>query len=83
MLKDFKVTTKHQKTEIKWFVASFCVAFLMNVFAIIYYKTEWKELYSQALWIFILTCFWYAVSVGVRIGIWVACYLYRRLIARK
>ena len=83
MFKDILITAKRQKTEIIWIIASFCFAFLLNLFAIISKQTEWKELYTQALWLFIITCVTYALSVGIRIGIWFVLYLYKRCFVRK
>ena len=77
-MRDLLITSKQQKTEIRWFVASFSMAFLLNVFAISYYKTAWRELYSQLLWVCIITCFLYALSVMIRVGIGIAVYLYKR-----
>jgi NADH:ubiquinone oxidoreductase subunit K len=74
-MKDIILSSKRQKAEILWFVVCFCVAVLLNVFAIFLYKTSWSELYTQFLWILIITCVLYAVSVGIR---WIV-YLVRRL----
>ena len=82
-MKDIKITTKRQKIEIIWLVASFCIAILLNVFSIIFYKTAWSELYSQTLWVLTLTGILYALSVGIRVGIWVVIYLYKRYFTRR
>jgi len=78
-MKDFLFTAKHQRAEIIWFIACFCVAVLLNVFSIIFYQTTWKELYTQMLWVAIITCALYAVSVGVRLCI----YLIKRYLIRR
>ena len=79
-MKDFLFTAKRQKAEILWFVACFCSAMLINFFAIVFYQTAWKELYTQLLWVAIITCVLYAVSVGIRICL----YLIKRfLFARR
>jgi NADH:ubiquinone oxidoreductase subunit K len=39
----------------------------MNVYAIVAFNTEWKELYTQLLWVLAIAVFLYAVSVGVRL----------------
>ena len=78
-LKDFNVTVDRQKTEIKWFAVSFGIAFLLNIISIIAYKTEWSEIYSQILWVLLITCVIYGVSVALRILI----YLTKRLSERK
>ena len=66
-MKDIILSTKRQKAELKWIMACFFAAILMNVCSIIVYKTLWSELYSQILWVLIITCVLYAVSVGIRI----------------
>ena len=72
-MKDILFSTKRQKAEIIEIVACFFAAFLINVFSIIYYKTSWSELYTQWLWVLIITCVLYIISVGVRI-----CYYWVR-----
>ena len=74
-MKDITISSKRQKTELIWLAASFCAAILLNVFSIILYKTNWSEIYTQLLWVLIATCALYAVSVGIRIAI----YLIKRL----
>jgi len=78
-MRDFLITTKQQKTEIIWFIACFCCAVLLNVFSIFFYQTSWKELYTQLLWVAIITCVLYAVSVGIRICI----FLIRKFLIRR
>ena len=77
-MNDILLTAKRQKQEMKWFAACFCAAILINVFAIIIYKTLWSELFTQFLWVILITCFLYAVSVGIRI----AFYLIKRLFGK-
>ena len=78
-MRDFLFTAKRQKTEIIWFIACFCGTVLINVVSIIFYQTSWKELYTQILWVAIITCALYAVSVGVRVGL----YLIKSFLARR
>ena len=69
-MKDITISSKQQKIELKWIAGCFCVAFLINVFSIIFYKTNWSEIYTQLLWILLIACILYAVSVGLRILIY-------------
>jgi len=78
-MKEILLTTKRQKAEIGWFIACFCGAVLINIFSIVFYKTLWKELYTQILWVGIITIALYAISVGIR----VCFYLIKRFLARK
>ena len=76
IMKDITISSKQQKIELIWLVASFCVSCLLNVISIILYKTNWSEIYSQILWVLVITCAIYAVSVGIRITL----YLIKRLL---
>ena len=78
-MKDIIISPGQQKIELIWMVACFCAAVLINVFSIILYKTNWSEVYSQFLWVMIITCVLYAGSVGCRIAI----YLVKRIFVRK
>ena len=77
-MKDITISSKRQKAELIWLAVSFCVAVLLNVFSIILYNTNWSEIYTQILWVLIITCFLYALSVGVRIVL----YYIKRLIGK-
>ena len=74
-MKDILVSVDRQKTEIKWFIASLFAAIILNVISIIAYQTSWAELYTQWIWLLIIWCGFYALSVAVRVMI----YLIRRL----
>jgi hypothetical protein len=74
-MKDLHISAKRQKFELKWFAASFCIAVLVNVFSIIIYKTSWSEVFTQLLWVLVMACILYAVSIASRIVI----YMLKRL----
>ena len=74
-MKDICIPAKLQKSEIKWLAISFCMAFLINIVSIIVYDTSWSEVYTQILWVFILMAALYAVSVVLR----VLLYMIKRL----
>lgn len=52
-MKDIKITitTKRQRTEIRLLGVCIVLAFLLNITSIIAFNTEWKELYTQLLWV--------------------------------
>lgn len=52
-MKDIKITitTKRQHTEIRLLGVCIVLAFLLNITSIIAFNTEWKELYTQLLWV--------------------------------
>lgn len=66
-MKDLIITTKRQKAELLLFCTCILIAFLLNVCSIVVYQTEWKELYTQWLWMLIIGCGLYGLSVVLRI----------------
>ncbi|MDR1814514.1 MAG: hypothetical protein LBR18_06660 [Tannerella sp.] len=66
-MKDITITAARQKTELKWIAGCFVAAILLNVAAIIAYKTPWSELFSQILWVLVITIILYALSAAIRI----------------
>lgn len=74
-MKDLNISAKRQKFELKCLAVCFCTAFLINILAILIYKTSWSEVFTQLLWVLIITCVLYAGSVVLR----VLYFLIRRL----
>jgi len=66
-MKDIQIPVKLQKNELKWLAGCFCVAFMTNILSIIIYQTPWSEIFSQFLWVLIITGVFYAVSVIPRV----------------
>jgi uncharacterized membrane protein (DUF485 family) len=66
-MNDINIMVKRQKTELKWLLGCFCLAFLLNFAAIIIYKTSWTELYSQIFWVLIITFGLYSATLLLRI----------------
>jgi predicted DCC family thiol-disulfide oxidoreductase YuxK len=66
-MKDIVFTQKRQKTELIILLVCFLLAIATDVVSIIVYKTEWKELYTQWLWILILTAVLYVVFLVLRL----------------
>ena len=66
-MKEIVVSVKRQKTEIKIFCACIALAYLMNVVSIIAYRTSWSELWTQSLWMLVIACGFYGVSVFLRL----------------
>jgi hypothetical protein len=54
-MKEILITTARQKTEVYILLASFIMAISLNIFGIIIYHTEWKELYTQWFPLLVLT----------------------------
>ena len=66
IMREIKISIKRQITEVKWIVASFFAAFLLNVISIIVYDTSWSEIFTQILWVLVISCVIYGISVGIR-----------------
>jgi len=66
-MKDILLTSKRQRTEVVLFIVCFLVAFLMNVYSIIAFGTEWKELYTQLIWVLCVGVLFYGVLLVLRI----------------
>ena len=66
-MKDILLTVKRQKTEIKVFCVCIVLAYLMNIIAIIAYGTSWSELWTQSLWMLLITCGFYGLSIVLRL----------------
>ncbi len=66
-MKDILLTVKRQKTEIKIFCVCIVLAYLMNIISIIAYGTSWSELWTQSLWMLLITCGFYGLSIVLRL----------------
>ena len=69
-MKDIQFTVKQQKWEIIYILASIFLAIGVNVCAIIYYGTEWKELYTQWFAVLVVAVVFYFTIVLLRIIFW-------------
>jgi len=54
-MKDIQIKGKTIKREIIILLVLFSVAFLLNIFSIVTYKTSWTELYKEFYIVIILT----------------------------
>ncbi|HEY5499120.1 MAG TPA: hypothetical protein VIK20_01920 [Bacteroidales bacterium] len=66
MIKDINLTAKRQRVEWLVFGVCFLLAFTLNVVSVILYKTEWKELYTQLGWVFVISLFLYFSTLLIR-----------------
>ena len=66
-MKDIVIPVKRQITEIKTILCCFVLANILNIVSIIVYGTEWKEIFTQALVICILTGVLYGLSIVLRV----------------
>ncbi|MBE6301318.1 MAG: hypothetical protein E7085_05615 [Parabacteroides distasonis] len=66
-MRDLILTVKRQKIEIKIWGVCLLLAFLMNIVSIIIYETSWSELWTQFLWMLVLSCVFYGLTVLFRL----------------
>ena len=69
-MKDIIVTAKHIKTEILTAIICFILAFIINLGAIIYYKTSYVELITSIGYVIVTAVAIYALWAAIRIGIY-------------
>jgi hypothetical protein len=69
-MKDILFTVKQQKREICYIAASLLLAFGVNIFSVIKYGTEWKELYTQWLAMILIAVLFYFVIAIFRVIVW-------------
>jgi len=77
-MKDILFTVKQQKREIMCVVASLFLAIVVNVFAILFYGTEWKELYTQWFAMLLVAVAFYFLSVLFRLIFWIILCMKKR-----
>ncbi|MBF0649865.1 hypothetical protein IR083_13620 [Dysgonomonas sp. GY75] len=78
-----KITAKRQRTELIIWGACFAFAFLLNVYSIIVFDTEWKELYTQLLWVLSLSIGFYFLILFFRLLYWLIRSLIRKQSTNK
>lgn len=78
-MKDIIITKQRQKTEFITILVCFILAFALNLYAIIAYDGQWKELFWSLGFVAVTTAVFYAVWTVVR----VAFYIIRKLITKK
>jgi len=77
-MKDIIITSKRIKSEIRIFAVCFIIAFIINIVAIIIYKTHWVEVFSQIGFVTVIAFSLYMLLLFLRI----IFYLIRRLFKR-
>ena len=69
-MKDLIITVKQQKRELICILVCLALATGVNVYAIITYATQWKELYTQWFKVLALTGFFYILTAIFRLIFW-------------
>lgn len=78
-MKDIIITANRQRNEIMIIVICFLCGVGVNIYSIITYGTPWIELFSQIGWTVIVSAFFYAITIVVR----VLLYITKRIFTRK
>lgn len=77
-MKDIIITAQRQKSEIITFIICFAIAFVTNIASIIIYDTEWSEVWTQIIWVTVLACVIYGISIFIRILFWLVKRIFRK-----
>ncbi len=77
-MKDIIITAQRQKSEIITFIICFAIAFVTNIASIIIYDTEWSEVWTQIIWVTVLACVMYGISIFIRILFWLVKGIFRK-----
>ena len=78
-MKDTIITALQKKREIAYFFICIGLAFLLNVYAIIRYDTEWKELWTQLPWVLIWGCALWVIWLVFRWVFWAVVKLFLKM----
>jgi len=66
-MKDSLFTVKRQKREFVYILVCLLLAIVLNVFSIIFYGTEWKELYTQWFYVLMLAIGFHYLTILFRL----------------
>jgi len=64
-MKDLIIPATRIKTEIYKLLIFFVIANILNIYAIIRFETQWREIFTQFHWVLILTGVLYLVSLFI------------------
>lgn len=78
-MKDLIITSNRLKKEIYILSTCFIIAFLINIFSIITFKTPWYEMFTQIGYVVAITLILYLFVVMVRAIV----FLIRKLVTKR
>lgn len=78
-MNDIIISRTQQKRELKVLLLCFAIAFILNIIAIIIYKTSWSELLTSIDYVCIVALFLYVISGFIRFLI----FLFKKVIGRR
>jgi len=82
-MKDIIITPGRIRLELYILFASFVIAELVNIHAIIKYDTPWSEIFSQIGFVLILTAIIYVVHWLVRLIVLLCSGIVRKIAGRR
>ena len=62
-----KSVTFYPRRELILWLSAFIISNLLNVYSIVHYHTQWKELFTQLGYVFVLSLIIYAVVAVIRL----------------
>lgn len=75
-MKDTIIRKYHKQREIRWYVLAFIIAFLLNVFSIIKFGTNWIEVFTEMHIVFAVSLLLYLMFSIIRILGWIVLKLF-------
>ena len=66
-MKEIIITSKKIRKELRVIGVLLCITFIVNVFAIVWYKTSWTELYSSFFYLLTLSLVLYLILGVLRL----------------
>jgi len=78
-MKDLVISSNKLKKEILFFAVCFVAAFIINIIAVIIYKTPWYEMFTQIGYVLVITLVIYFMVILFRVII----LLIKKLFVRK
>lgn len=77
-MKDTIITAKQKKRELLYLLISFIMAFALNVYSIIFYNSQWKELITTLHITLLVTIVIYFLLAIIRLIIKGVVYLFSK-----
>lgn len=77
-MKDLIITVQRQKKELRILLICFACSFLLNIAAIIIYKTPWAEVITQIGYVIVIAIGLYVLIAIIRLIIYLISTLFKK-----
>jgi hypothetical protein len=67
MFQDTIITAQRKRKEVRIFLSCFIIAFLVNILAIIIYKSHWTQIITSSGYVFIIGICFYILILFLRL----------------